>query len=116
MVHRITIDKRAVGQKIGGRGHASREDTGGRFQRAKRKHQGVPMAVLKLPDLESSKSAVLNSLTSASSKPLGVRLGEIIGTTGFRISTDNALVVVDTRLPDCRPLECGPLPIVKWRE
>ena len=35
---------------------------------AKRKRQRVPKTVLKLPDLEQSKSAVLNSLTSTSSK------------------------------------------------
>src|SRR5579862_6576564 len=35
---------------------------------AKSKHKRTPKAVLKLPDLEQSKSAVLNSLTSASSK------------------------------------------------
>jgi hypothetical protein len=35
---------------------------------AKSKHKRVPKTVLKLPDLEQSKSAVLNSLTSASSK------------------------------------------------
>jgi hypothetical protein len=34
--------------------------------RSRRKH--TPKTVLKLPDLEHSKSAVLNSLTSASSK------------------------------------------------
>jgi hypothetical protein len=34
--------------------------------KSKRKH--TPKTVLKLPDLEQSKSAVLNSLTSASSK------------------------------------------------
>ena len=35
---------------------------------AKSKRKRVPKTVLKLPDLEQSKSAVLNSLTSASSK------------------------------------------------
>jgi hypothetical protein len=35
---------------------------------AKNKRKRVPKAVLKLPDLEQSKSAVLNSLTSSSSK------------------------------------------------
>ena len=35
---------------------------------AKSKHKRVPKTVLKLPDLEQSKSAVLNSLTSTSSK------------------------------------------------
>ena len=35
---------------------------------AKSKRKRVPKAVLKLPDLEQSKSAVLNSLTSSSSK------------------------------------------------
>jgi integrase len=35
---------------------------------AKSKRKRVPKRVLKLPDLEQSKSAVLNSLTSASSK------------------------------------------------
>jgi hypothetical protein len=35
---------------------------------AKSKHKRTPKAVLKLPDLEQSKSAVINSLTSASSK------------------------------------------------
>jgi hypothetical protein len=41
--------------------------TGGRpMAKSRRKH--VPKTVLKLPDLEQSKSAVLNSLTSASSK------------------------------------------------
>ena len=35
---------------------------------AKSKRRRVPKTVLKLPDLEQSKSAVLNSLTSASSK------------------------------------------------
>jgi hypothetical protein len=35
---------------------------------AKRKRKRVPKTVLKLPDLEQSKSAVLNSLTSTSSK------------------------------------------------
>src|SRR5690348_9610294 len=35
---------------------------------AKSKHKRTPKTVLKLPDLEQSKSAVLNSLTSASSK------------------------------------------------
>src|SRR5258708_29412302 len=34
----------------------------------KSKRKRVPKSVLKLPDLEQSKSAVLNSLTSASSK------------------------------------------------
>src|SRR6266849_4870910 len=53
-----------------------RAGTGSRFsprQRrplpmAKSKRKRVPKTVLKLPDLEQSKSAVLNSLTSASSK------------------------------------------------
>ncbi len=35
---------------------------------AKSRHKRTPKTVLKLPDLEHSKSAVLNSLTSASSK------------------------------------------------
>ena len=35
---------------------------------AKNRRKRVPKTVLKLPDLEQSKSAVLNSLTSASSK------------------------------------------------
>jgi site-specific recombinase XerD len=35
---------------------------------AKRKRKRIPKAVLKLPDLEQSKSAVLNSLTFSSSK------------------------------------------------
>src|ERR1700683_3605109 len=35
---------------------------------AKSKRKRVPTTVLKLPDLEQSKSAVLNSLTSSSSK------------------------------------------------
>src|SRR6202166_2434779 len=35
---------------------------------AKNKRKRVPKTVLKLPDLEQSKSAVLNSLTSSSSK------------------------------------------------
>src|SRR6267378_2480129 len=35
---------------------------------AKRKRKRAPKTVLKLPDLEQSKSAVMNSLTSASSK------------------------------------------------
>jgi hypothetical protein len=35
---------------------------------AKSKRKRVPKTVLKLPDLEQSKSAVLNSLTSASAK------------------------------------------------
>ena len=35
---------------------------------AKSRRKRVPKTVLKLPDLEQSKSAVLNSLTSASSK------------------------------------------------
>jgi hypothetical protein len=35
---------------------------------AKSKRKRVPRTVLKLPDLEQSKSAVLNSLTSSSSK------------------------------------------------
>jgi hypothetical protein len=35
---------------------------------AKSKHKRTPETVLKLPDLEQSKSAVMNSLTSASSK------------------------------------------------
>jgi hypothetical protein len=35
---------------------------------AKSKRKRVPKTVLKLPDLEQSKSAVLNSLTSSSSK------------------------------------------------
>jgi hypothetical protein len=35
---------------------------------AKSKRKRVPKTVLKLPDLEQSKSAVLSSLTSASSK------------------------------------------------
>jgi len=35
---------------------------------AKGKHKRTPKTVLKLPDLEQSKSAVMNSLTSASSK------------------------------------------------
>ncbi len=35
---------------------------------AKSKHNRTPKTVLKLPDLEQSKSAVMNSLTSASSK------------------------------------------------
>jgi hypothetical protein len=35
---------------------------------AKSKRKRAPKAVLKLPDLEQSKSAVLNSLTSSSSK------------------------------------------------
>jgi hypothetical protein len=35
---------------------------------AKSKHKQTPKTVLKLPDLEQSKSAVMNSLTSASSK------------------------------------------------
>jgi hypothetical protein len=35
---------------------------------AKSKRKRVPKTILKLPDLEQSKSAVLNSLTSASSK------------------------------------------------
>ena len=35
---------------------------------AKSKRKRVPKTILKLPDLEQSKSAVLNSLTSSSSK------------------------------------------------
>jgi hypothetical protein len=35
---------------------------------AKSRRKRTPKTVLKLPDLEQSKSAVLNSLTSASSK------------------------------------------------
>jgi hypothetical protein len=35
---------------------------------AKSKHKRIPKTVLKLPDLEQSKSAVMNRLTSASSK------------------------------------------------
>ena len=35
---------------------------------AKSKHKRTPKTVLKLPDLEQSKSAVMSSLTSASSK------------------------------------------------
>jgi len=35
---------------------------------AKSKRKRIPKTILKLPDLEQSKSAVLNSLTSASSK------------------------------------------------
>lgn len=35
---------------------------------AKSKHKRTPKTVLKLPDLEQSKSAVMNSLTSSSSK------------------------------------------------
>ncbi len=35
---------------------------------AKSKHRRTPKTILKLPDLEQSKSAVMNSLTSASSK------------------------------------------------
>jgi hypothetical protein len=35
---------------------------------ARSKRERIPKTVLKLPDLEQSKSAVLNSLTSASSK------------------------------------------------
>ena len=35
---------------------------------AKSKHKRTPKTVLRLPDLEQSKSAVMNSLTSASSK------------------------------------------------
>ncbi len=35
---------------------------------AKSKHKRTPKTVLKLPDLEQSKSAVMNSLTLASSK------------------------------------------------
>jgi hypothetical protein len=35
---------------------------------AKSKHKRTPKTVLKLPDLEQSKSVVMNSLTSASSK------------------------------------------------
>ena len=35
---------------------------------AKSKHKRTPKTVLKLPDLEQSKFAVMNSLTSASSK------------------------------------------------
>ena len=35
---------------------------------AKSKHKRTAKTVLKLPDLEQSKSAVMNSLTSASSK------------------------------------------------
>ncbi len=35
---------------------------------AKNKHKRTQKTVLKLPDLEQSKSAVINSLTSASSK------------------------------------------------
>jgi hypothetical protein len=35
---------------------------------AKNKHKRNPKTVLKLPDLEQSKSAVLNSLTSPSSQ------------------------------------------------
>ncbi len=35
---------------------------------AKSKHKRTPKTVLKLPDPEQSKSAVMNSLTSASSK------------------------------------------------
>ena len=53
-----------------------RSATGSRFSprhrrplpMAKSKRKRVPKTVLKLPDLEQSKSAVLNSLTSASSK------------------------------------------------
>jgi hypothetical protein len=53
-----------------------RSGTGSRFSprhwrplpMAKSKRKRVPKTVLKLPDLEQSKSAVLNSLTSASSK------------------------------------------------
>jgi hypothetical protein len=36
--------------------------------RNKSKHKRTPKAVLKLPDLEQSKAAVLNSLTSVSSQ------------------------------------------------
>ena len=35
---------------------------------AKSKHKRTPKTVLKLPDLEQSKPAVMNSLTSSSSK------------------------------------------------
>jgi hypothetical protein len=35
---------------------------------AKSKHKRTQKTILKLPDLEQSKSAVMNSLTSASSK------------------------------------------------
>ncbi len=41
--------------------------TGGRFT-AKTKRKKVPKTILKLADLEQSKSAVLNSLTSVSSQ------------------------------------------------
>jgi hypothetical protein len=41
---------------------------GGRIPWRKSKHKRTPKTVLKLPDLEQSKSAVMNSLTSASSK------------------------------------------------
>ncbi len=47
----------------------------GAAQMAKSKRKRVPTTVLKLPDLEQSKSVVLNSLTSTSSKRMTMPFG-----------------------------------------
>jgi hypothetical protein len=51
-----------------GQDHAFRRGKWRPLAMAKSRRKGTPKTILKLPDLEQSKSAVLNSLTSASSK------------------------------------------------
>ena len=51
-----------------GQDHAFRRGSGVRFQWRRAHAKRVPKTILKLPDLELSKSAVLNSLTCSSSK------------------------------------------------
>jgi hypothetical protein len=65
---------------------------------AKSKHKRTPKTVLKLPDLEQSKSAVMNSLTSASSSaPTIIRFAN--SSTGTAQSLDLGAPVVQTSGP-----------------
>src|SRR5882762_8151056 len=66
-VFRVSTDKRAAGQEIEHRIMLSPRHWRPHSM-AKSKHKRTPKTVLKLPDLEQSKSAVMSSLTSASSK------------------------------------------------
>ena len=63
----VTSLKRAAGERIGRRITLFAAEWRPRAM-AKSRRKRTPKTVLKLPDLEHSKSAVLNSLTSASSK------------------------------------------------
>ena len=63
----IGNEERATGKEIGTGSHFSPRQRRP-LPMAKSKRKRVPKTVLKLPDLERLKFAVLNSLTSASSK------------------------------------------------